>query len=275
MKLLKIIPVLFISLITMSCEDVIELDLDTAPPKLVIDASIDWVKNTSGNEQKIKLTTTTSYYATEFPTVSGAVIYVTNSENTVFNFIESSSPGEYICTDFLPEIGETYTLTITVNDITYTATETLMGTPSINENITQNENGGFTGDELEVRFSYQDDATQENYYMTRIKSNRVAFPEYWIESDELTQGNQIEQFYAHEDLEIGDSLNIRLYGISRRYYDYFRKVLNAAGSDGGPFAPAAVTVRGNIINQNDNDNFPLGYFRLSEVSERNYTIQEF
>lgn len=260
---------------TMSCEDVIELDLYTAPPKLVIDASIDWVKNTTGNEQKIKLTTTTDYYATEFPTVSGAVIYVTNSENTVFNFIESSNPGEYICTDFQPEIGETYTLTITVNGTSYTATETLIGTPPIDENITQNNEGGFTGDELEVRYSYQDDGAQENYYMTGIQSNRVAFPEYWLLSDELLQGNRIEQFYAHEDLEIGDALNIKLYGISKRYYDYFGKVLNAAGSDGGPFAPAAVTVRGNIINQNDNDNFPLGYFRLSEVSERNYTIQEF
>lgn len=275
MKLLKLIQILLISLISLSCEDVIELDLDSAPPKLVIDASIDWVKNTPGNEQKIKLTTTTSYYATEFPTVSGAIIYVTNSDNTVFNFVESSNPGEYICTDFLPEIGETYTLTITVNDTTYTATETLIGTPPIDENIIQNNEGGFAGDELEIRYSYQDDGAQENYYMTGIKSNRVAFPEYWLVSDELLQGNRIEQFYAHEDLEIGDSLNIKLYGVSKRYYDYFGKVLNAAGSDGGPFAPAAVTVRGNVINQNDNDNFPLGYFRLSEVSERNYTIQEF
>ncbi|MFD0778445.1 hypothetical protein ACFQZF_08170 [Flavobacterium myungsuense] len=35
-----------------SCEDVVNVDLNAAPPKLVIDASINWEKGTSGNLQK-------------------------------------------------------------------------------------------------------------------------------------------------------------------------------------------------------------------------------
>ena len=53
--------------------------------KLVIDASIKWQKGTIGNDQTIKLSTTTGFYDSVIPTVSGATVFVTNSSNTVFN----------------------------------------------------------------------------------------------------------------------------------------------------------------------------------------------
>ena len=43
---------------------------------------------------------------------------------------------------------------------------------------------------------------------------------------------------------------------------------------GGPFETQPATVRGNIINQTNPDNFALGYFRLSEVDEFIYTIED-
>ena len=46
----------------LSCTKVVEVDVETAEPKLVIEASIDWVKGTKGNEQKIKFSTTTGYF---------------------------------------------------------------------------------------------------------------------------------------------------------------------------------------------------------------------
>ena len=55
MKLLQKILILSITLFLTGCEDVISVDLDTAPPKLVIDASIDWVKNTAGNEREVSV----------------------------------------------------------------------------------------------------------------------------------------------------------------------------------------------------------------------------
>ncbi|OYX80443.1 MAG: hypothetical protein B7Y83_18435, partial [Flavobacteriales bacterium 32-34-25] len=121
-KILFPILILFIGLFS-SCEEVIDLELDNATPRLVIEASIVWIKGSSGNAQKIKLSTTTGYYDTEVPIVTGATISITNSENTVFNFTEIPDTGEYVCIDFEPEIGETYTLNIIHNGETYTGTE--------------------------------------------------------------------------------------------------------------------------------------------------------
>ncbi|HEX6426443.1 MAG TPA: DUF4249 domain-containing protein [Niastella sp.] len=274
MKLFEGILLLIAGISLSGCsKKVIKVDLKTAPVKLVIDASIDWLKNTPGNEQSIKLSTTTGYYNDEFPTVSGATIFITNSTNTVFNFPESANKGEYICNNFKPVIGETYKLTITLNGVTYAATETFIGTPDIDNNILQNTAGGMTGDEIEIQYSYLDNGSQDNYYVSRISSNRVAYPQYFLENDENFQGKKMTQFYSHEDLAVSDALNIRFYGTSRRFFDYFKKIVVASGNDDSPFPTTPTEVRGNIINQTDAEKYVLGYFRLSEVVSRDYTIK--
>ncbi|WP_443939320.1 DUF4249 family protein [Pedobacter sp. MW01-1-1] len=274
MKIFKNYLVLLLSLFLLSCtEEIIEPDLTTAAPRLVIDASIDWVKGTSGKEQKIILSTTTGYYSPEFPTVSGATIRVANSANTNFLFIEKPGTGEYICSDFQPVIGETYILTVSLNGETYTSSETLMSVPTIENNIEQNNKGGMGGDEVEITYHYQDDGTQQNNYLYCVKNPRVAFPNYEAENDENNQGNLVPVYYSSKDLKPGDLVNIKLYGISKRYYDYFRKILVASGADTGPFPTTPGTVRGNILNQTNDKNYPYGYFRLSEVSTKDYTIQ--
>jgi len=273
MKILRNYLIIAIGLFLIACEDVIEVDLDTADPRLVIDASIDWEKNTTGNEQKIKLSTTTAYYDSTFPTVSGANIIISNSKNREFNFVEKPGTGEYICTDFEPVIGETYVLRITLNGEVYTATETLTAAPDIEDTIEQNNEGGMAGDEIEITFYHQDDGSQENYYLYGITTNRVAFPQYFVEDDENRQGNLTPVYYSHEDLESGDNVNIKLYSISRRYYDYFKKLLLASGNDDSPFPTTPNEVRGNIINQINSEHFAYGYFRLLQVDTRDYTIQ--
>lgn len=274
MKQIQKYIIIILGFFLISCEDVIEMDLETSEPRLVIDASINWVKNTAGNEQKIKLSTTTGFYDATFPTVSGAQIIVTNSSNVVFNFVENSGSGEYFCTNFQPILGETYTLKVILNGQTYTATETMIGVPKIEDNISQNNNGGMAGDEMEIVYYYKDDASQQNNYLYYVKNPRVAYPEYSVENDLNTQGQMTPAYYFNKDLKPGDELDIRLSGISKRYYDYFKKLLNASnGNNGNPFATIPSSVRGNIANQTNSSNFAFGYFRLSEVDVRTYVIQ--
>jgi hypothetical protein len=42
---------------------------------------------------------------------------------------------------------------------------------------------------------------------------------------------------------------------------------------GGPFETQPATVRGNVVNETNPDNFPLGYFRVSERDTLMYIIQ--
>ena len=133
-----------------SCETKVDIPLNTANPKLVIDANILWQKGTSGTTQKIKLTTTTDFYSSTIPVVSGATVLITNSANTVFQFIETPNTGEYVCTNFNPVINENYTLSIQYAGQNYSATEKLLATPSINS-VEQTTVQGFGGNVIQVK----------------------------------------------------------------------------------------------------------------------------
>lgn len=255
-----------------SCEDVVNVDLETSNPRLVIEASILWQKGTSGNEQKIKLTTTTDYYSNVIPVVSGATVFITDSSNT-YTFYENPGTGEYLCGNFNPVINATYVLTVIVNGETYTATESLKAVPSI-DYAEQDVFNGFGGEEIEVKFFFQDNGAEENYYLAKFTSNFNLLPEYDYFDDEFTQGNQMFSLYINEDMKANDELNFTLYGVSERYYNYMSILLNIAGGNGGsPFSSPPATVRGNFVNQTNSDNFAFGYFNLSEIDTTTYIIQ--
>lgn len=269
----KYIFAIIITVLLGSCEDVVQVDLDTAAPKLVIDGSIQWQKGTSGNEQKIKLTTTTGYYSNTIPTVSGASVFVTNSDNVTFNFTEEvANSGLYLCHNFNPEINKTYVLTVILNGETYTATENLMSVSPIT-NIEQNSEGGFTGDEIEIKTYFNDPGDADNYYLLKYQSSINAIPSYEVNDDEFFQGNEFFGYYSNEDIASGDTLDITIYGISKRYSEYMNKLILISAGSGGPFSTPPATVRGNIINQTNAANYALGYFNLAETDYRHYTIQ--
>lgn len=275
MKNIKYILLLLTTFFFIGCEEVVTLDLDTAEPRLVVDASINWVKGTDGSQQKVKLTTTTGYYSKEIPVVSNATVFITNtSTNTVFNFIETPGTGEYLCNNFIPQIGETYVLTVIHDGQTYNATEKLYAVPEISRIIQDNE-GGFMNEDIEVRFFFMDNGLEDNFYLVRFDTDVLPYADYDVLEDEFFQGNEMFDFIDHEDFKAGDVVGINLYGISERYYNYMTILISMVegGAGSGPFQTPPVNVRGNIINQTNNKNFALGYFRLSESDRRDYTIE--
>lgn len=269
---LLIISIIISSIGLISCEDVVDVDLNTAAPKLVIDASIKWQKGTLGDEQTIKLSTTTGYFENTIPTVSGAIVFITDSNSIQYDFNEDIGTGNYICTNFNPVLNETYVLTVIHDGQTYLATENLIPSPTI-DTVEQNDEGGFTGDEIEVKFFFQDDGLVDNFYLIQFNPSFLNLPEYDVVDDEFFQGNQMFGLYFNEDLEVADELTFTLHGISERYYNYMNVLLGVAGNSGGPFQAPPATVRGNIVNQTNFDNYALGFFRLSEIDTMTYTVQ--
>ena len=269
-----IIVTVIISLLTLSsCEDVVDVNLDTAAPKLVIDASIKWQKGTVGSEQTIQLTTTTDFYETTIPTVTGAIVFITDSNSIQYDFNENIGTGNYICTNFNPVLNETYILTVIHDGQTYLATENLIPAPTI-DSVNQNNEGGLTGDQIEVKFFFQDNGLIDDFYLIQFNASFSILPEYGVVNDEFFQGNQMFGLYFNENLEPTNDLIFTLHGISERYFNFMNVLLSVAGSGGGgPFQTPPATVRGNIINQTNFDNYALGYFRLSETDTMNYIVQ--
>lgn len=263
---------LAISFAFISCEDVVDVDLNKSEPKLVIDASIKWEKGTTGNEQIIRLTTTGDYFNNTVPVANGAIVTITDSNSIVYNFIEEGTTGNYKCTNFNPVINEVYTLSVIYNGQIYTSTDKLYPVPTITT-IEQDLNG-ITGNEIELKFNFQDNGAEENFYLEEYKVPFRPFPLLGVFDDGFTNGNEMFSLIIDEDLAAGQSINFTLHGISERYHNYMNILIGISGGlSNGPFSTPPATVKGNIINQTNPTNYPLGYFRLSEVEVRNYTVQ--
>jgi hypothetical protein len=273
MKNVKTILAFFGLILVSSCEKVVDIDLNTMAPKLVIDAAIKWKKGTLGNVQTIKLSTTNSYYNDQVPTVSGATIFITDAANNAFNFVESNVAGSYVCSNFTPVLNRNYTLTVNSNGATYIATETLKSVPSI-DRMEQINNAGFSGKDIEIKSYYTDNGATQDYYLSKFKPSYTAIPIYFAQEDISFQGNQIFSLYRSDKLKPGQNFEVTLSGISKQYYNYMRILISIAGnnSGGSPFQSPSATVRGNIINTTNDANYPLGYFSLSEQDYRNYIV---
>ena len=100
----------------------------------------------------------------------------------------------------------------------------------------------------------------------------LPLPEYDITSDDFFNGNEMDSDFSDEDLEPGDTLAIRFRAISEQFHSYMSLILESTSAN--PFGTPPANIRGNIINETNEDNYALGYFRLSQVREFTYTVEE-
>jgi len=267
-------------LLSTSCTKVIDVDVPEAEPRLVIEASINWKKGTTGEVQTIKLSKSTPYFSdNQNIEVTGATISITdNTTKQIFTFADQNN-GDYLCENFAPVIERKYTLNISSEGEDYTAEETFKSVSGISK-IDQSVEGGFDDEAIELNLYIQDPADEINFYMIKTYERGDLLPEIFDLKDEFIDGNEIKLFWEklddddtnQEEFESGDVVDIQLYGISEAFYNYIRILVEQTQS-GDPFSTTPVTLKGNCINTTNSDKYPYGYFRLTQYDEMSYTVQ--
>ncbi len=276
----KIITVVILSSISfISCTDVIDVDVQEAESRLVIEASIDWEKGTAGNNQTIKISTSTPYFNQELLEAIGASVIVTNDSNGAqFIFVDLNN-GNYSTDSFLPVIGQSYTLEVVYNGETYRANEILAPVVDIVD-VYQSTDKGLV-DVLEINVDFQDPANEENFYFFKIKEQADTLPTLFDISDEFVDGNLINVFNEREEngdinqleYQPGDIVEVAFHGVSEQYFEYISLLITQFEAGGNPFGSTPVPLKGNCINQANPDKDAFGYFRLTQVVRTNYTFQ--
>ncbi|WP_353780242.1 DUF4249 family protein [Winogradskyella sp. 3972H.M.0a.05] len=256
-----------------SCTDTVDVDVPNGGSRLVVEASINWEKGTSGQTQTIKLSESTAFFdANPDVPITGASVVVTRDDDGLQFIFEDQNNGDYVTTNFEPEIDQSYTLEIEYNGQTYTATETLMSVTEIND-IEQTLEGDGDEEEIQLKVFFDDPANIDNYYLGEFNSSVNTLLTLSALSDQFTDGNENFIEFDNEDLVAEATVDISIYGISESYYNFISILIDQSESDGGgPFQTTPVQLKGNCINLNNPDEEVLGYFRLSEVVRTNYTI---
>lgn len=254
------------------CLDVVEVDLEEATPRLVIDATLLRQIGNQTQDQVIKISRTRDFFSDEPVLVEGAIVTVTDEDGNVFDF-EEENLGKYILNGFQPTIGTTYFLEVEVDNQIYTAEEKFNEGIEI-DIVTQSFGTGFSSEQFEVRTFFTDDGTGNNFYLFKFFTDFLAFPNFTVLDDEFISGNTNSVTFSDEDLVEGEEVLIQLHKISRGYYSYLQRLLAQVGAAGGPFQAQPSTVRGNIVNETNADDFVFGYFSISEFDEVSITIEE-
>ncbi len=246
-----------------ACEEVIELDLENAEVRTVIEATI----NADTKICTVHFTQTNGFYeSNDFTHQTDATIVLTKEGGESYHLEEETDQYTVQNIDIQPD--DIFIIVITDKDgQTYTA-QTQTPHPTNLESIEYEElELGFGPDStgiFEVYAIWNDPVDSKDFY--RIKTylndtlNRGV---YYFITDEFSNG---EEFFLPVSafLEEGDKVQVDLISIDENTYDYFSQIENIQSqgfNSANPFNP-----QGNF------DNDALGYFGIYYETTQSITI---
>lgn len=249
-----------------SCEKVIDIDLNTQDPQIVIEGNI----TDQPGPYTVTLTQTVNFVeSNNFPGVSGALVTISDNSGNSETLTESFS-GVYSTSEMQGTIGRNYTIKVTTNGKEYTATSNMPAPVSIDTLTVVTENTP-KGNDKTIYVNFTDPAGIANYYRFIKIINGITQITIFVEDDLLQDGNTINhpllvRGQDETSIKTGDTVTVILQSIDKKVYDYFRTLLQLSG--------------GGVINQSSSPANPLtnfingalGYFNANAITSKTIII---
>ncbi|MDR1883872.1 MAG: DUF4249 domain-containing protein [Prevotella sp.] len=230
----RLIPVAAFFILIASCEKIVDLDLRSAEPKIVIDASI-----TEGLPCVVYLTKSQAFNDNGFfKTVSGAKIVLTDEDGNTETLNETNTmPGLYM-SHMSGMANRKYHIRITAEGNTYEAGVVIPDAIPVEETYIYEIKAG-EGSWYSPSFVFHDPADEENYYYTILYVNGKAMKSIYLDDDKFRNGLKIHRilFFDREDnnnrdLQTGDLIRIELQSLDKGMYTFYKSLFSIA-ADGG------------------------------------------
>jgi hypothetical protein len=249
-----------------SCQKIIDVDLNDAAKKIVLEANF----NASDSIVHVKVSYTSSFFDTYVPSiVNDAIVTITDHLGNTTS-IPSIGNGKYQINGYAPTPGATYLINVSHDGTTYTGSSTLMNKLELLDPTATLYNQGFFGEPggYLVSFRFQDPPGLGNYYKIIVQANDSVYDkpdEVILGDDFLTDGNLLERPIFTNYYTVGDTITFEIQAITDRVYDYYTELQTIAGSQSSS-APANPTSLWT--------NTALGYFSAYYNSKKGIRITE-
>lgn len=286
----RILALLLLAGVITACEDVIEVEVPSEAPRLVIDAIIRVDTSQAFIQPEIRVTQTASFFDAVQPVsnITQMTLAALNENGTgqEFMVLEETEPGSGIYRDPEPFPVDTLLsgpliLQIEHEDRLYFARTEFVPSVEINR-FEQGDDILFSEDDTEVIVEITDSPEQENFYVFDF-----GFSEFLTVQDQFFNGQTFEfSYFYEEELDTGQQLEVSILGADQGFFDYMTLLIEQTQNDGGVFETPVATVRGNIFDVTDLDNdqvvdnvsqpdvFPLGYFAVVQEFKATLTLEE-
>lgn len=266
MKNIKyIVNLMLVMLFFSSCEEVIELNLDTASEKYVIEATL----TDHANGARVLISKTKSYSSSnEFVGVANAIVEIEDQLGSVTRLTESSA-GVYTHATLKGTPTQTYKLKITIGAETFTSTCTMPAVVPL-EDVYPYTLNLFDGPRLFTHVKYTDPIGVKNFYRFIEYKNGIYTKSIMASNDEFTDGKTVNQtifpyeFTEESKLKKDDKIKLEFLTIAEPVYKYWFSVDNGAQGGGDSAAPAnpVSNIKGGAI----------GYFSAHTIQSKEYTV---
>lgn len=269
---LKDIPNIIISMIAIltvsGCQKVINVDLNVAEPRIVIEGSI--------SDRRGPYTVTISKSGSYFnqpvlAPVSGAAVIITDDFGTS-DTLHEEVPGVYLTSKIRGIPGRTYTLKVMSEDQEYTGSSILSSHVNIDSlTLIKNDSqriffGGNNPNEthFEIHCFFKD-PPEKNFYRVKVfRNDSINTENYRLYDDQYTNGEETELRVVGR-VEAGSTYRIELESLDDKTYGYYRTLSDLLFTN--PFFGSTPA------NPNTNlSNGALGYFGTYAVSSRTMKI---
>lgn len=276
MKRYILIP--FVLLFLISCEKVIDIDLNQSNPRFVIEGNL---SNVTG-ESKVRISKTLNFdETTTFPAISGALVTITDNNLNQIDTLTETSAGNYFKAGLAGLAGHTYTMMVNIDNEIFTAASTMPFSVNLDSLVQENLAGSVTGGGpggsgapgnpggdhdyetiIQITPQYTDPVNSENYYQFEVTRNDTLVDDVFIRNDVGFNGSS-----SHLPLRVkadeGDVITIDLQCIDKTVYNYFFGLNeNINQSSATPANPAS-----NI------NNGALGYFKAHTSKKKTISIE--
>ncbi|TEW67973.1 DUF4249 domain-containing protein [Mucilaginibacter phyllosphaerae] len=248
-----------------SCEKVIDVDIKDDTGIVVIEGNITDVTGL----QTVKISRNTSFDNTNtYPAVSGATVKLNDQAGNEYQMAESQ-PGTYTYGPLAAIAGSTYTLSVSVDGKTYTATSTMPGLVALDSLSSRNRP---TDDqERQVLVHYKDQAGISNQYRFVLFINGAQIKSVFAADDDFTDGravNTILRIGSDLDVDIlpGDTATVEMQCIDKPVYTYWYSLMQQQSS--GAFGSATPANPPSNLN-----NGALGYFSAHTTQTKTIIVK--
>ncbi len=280
-----VLLILLFAGILSSCEDVVEVDLNTEDLDLIAVEAYITTKATNNIVVKLEKSLPVDK-ADQNPAINNAIVEISDNQaipNTIL-LQEEGQTGVYLIPKnetYKAIPGRTYNLTITTADgVVVSATDYLNEVETLDKvKVNLSPRGDY--EFMAVYINSQETPGLGNYYKWNIYiNNKLLYgsDKLSFASDELVDGNYIYDFeiftdwYEEEEdkiLLLDDTIRVEQLSISKATYDFYLGMINQAFS-GGPFSVPPANVPNNLSSSDGKR--VLGLFSASDVSVGNEVI---
>jgi len=264
----KIYYYITLSLILISCEKVIHVDLNEANPRIVVDAQLVDQGDSIGIAT-VRLTWSAGFYDdNNFKPIENAKINITDPRGHVYTFYESEQ-GVYInSTAYNVFLNDEFTLDIVAEDETITAKSTMPRRVEIDSlTFAPFVFGPHKGGSFVVQCHFMDPPNEDNYYYLKLYINDTLQSGYYIGSDDAIDGRRVDYVFYQNWIVYQSFVQVELYTIDEAAYEYFKVLYYDESSGGMSAAP------GNPISNIEGN--AIGIFRASAMDKQHIIVPDF